>query len=133
VTVPIAPAELIDKITILEIKSARINDPEKLEHVRAELAVLIETRARSIFGGGSLDALADELKAINESLWQTEDDIRACERSGEFGARFIELARSVYELNDRRAAVKRRINERLGSKIIEEKSYDGGASVCRVA
>ena len=64
-----------------------------------------------------------ELKSINESLWRVEDEIRACERDGDFGPRFIELARSVYQTNDRRAAVKRRINERLGSEIVEEKSY----------
>ena len=64
-----------------------------------------------------------ELKSINEPLWRIEDDIRSCERAGDFGPRFIELARSVYETNDRRAAIKRRINERLGSEIVEEKSY----------
>ena len=86
--------ELIDKITILEIKSERISDREKLEHVRAELAVLTEARDRSIFDGGGLSALVAELKSINESLWRIEDDIRACERAGDFGPRFIELARS---------------------------------------
>jgi hypothetical protein len=68
-------------------------------------------------------ALAVELKSINESLWRIEDDIRSCERDGDFGPRFIELVHSVYETNDRRAAVKRRINEWLGSEIVEEKSY----------
>ena len=123
VQVPIAPGELIDKITILEIKSERITDQLKLEHVRKELAVLTEARDRSIFDGGELSPLVAELKSINESLWQVEDDIRACERDGDFGGHFIELARSVYESNDRRAAVKRLINERLGAEIVEEKSY----------
>jgi len=123
VTVAIAPGELIDKITILEIKSERISDPEKLDHVRAELAALMEARDRSIFDGEVLAALVAELKSINELLWRTEDDIRSCERAGDFGPRFVELARSVYVANDRRAAVKRRINERLGAEIIEEKSY----------
>ena len=84
---------------------------------------MCEARDRSIFDGEGLAALVAELKSINESLWRIEDDIRSCEREGDFGPRFIELARSVYETNDRRAAVKRRINERLGSEIIEEKSY----------
>ena len=123
VTVAIAPGELIDKITILEIKSERISDTEKLGHVMAELAVLTEARDRSIFSGGDLASLVTELKSINESLWRTEDDIRTCEREGDFGPRFIKLSRSVYETNDRRAAIKRRINERLGSEIVEEKSY----------
>ena len=123
VTVAIAPGELIDKITILEIKAERITDPEKLRHVRAELAALSEARDRSIFDGEGLAALVAELKAINESLWDIEDEIRSCEREGDFGTEFVELARSVYETNDRRAAVKRRINERLGSEIVEEKSY----------
>jgi len=83
---------------------------------------LTEARDRSIFDGEVLAALVAELKSINESLWRTEDDIRSCERAGDFGPCFIELARSVYVANDRRAAVKRRINERLGAEIIEEKS-----------
>ena len=77
----------------------------------------------------SLAALVAELKSINESLWRIEDDIRDCERDGDFGARFVELARSVYQTNDRRAAVKRRINERLGSEIVEEKAYCARMSV----
>ena len=125
VTVAIAPGELIDKITILEIKAERITDREKLGHVRAELAALAEARYRSIFDGEGLAALVVELKSINESPWRVEDDIRVCEREADFGPRFIQLARSVYENNDVRAAVKRRINERLGSEIVEEKSYRG--------
>ncbi len=123
VTVAIAPGELIDKITILEIKAQRITGPEKLAHVRAELAGLTEARDRSIFDGEGLEVLVAELRSINESLWRIEDDIRGCERVGDFGPRFIELARSVYETNDRRAAVKRQINTRLASEIVEEKSY----------
>jgi tetratricopeptide (TPR) repeat protein len=123
VQAPVAPGELIDKITILEIKSQRIADQEKLANVRAELTALADARDRAIFDGGKLAPLVAELKSINESLWQIEDDIRHCEREGHFGPRFIELARSVYENNDRRALVKRRINERLGAEIIEEKSY----------
>jgi tetratricopeptide (TPR) repeat protein len=123
VTVGIAPGELIDKITILEIKAERITEPEKLAHVRAELATLTEARERAVFGGEPLVALVADLKAINEALWRIEDDLRSCERDGDFGSRFVELARLVYLTNDRRAAVKRRINERLGAEITEEKSY----------
>jgi hypothetical protein len=123
VQVGIAPGELIDKITILEIKAERISDPEKLEHVRSELAVLTEARDRSIFDRGGVAVLTTELRAINEALWRIEDEIRVRECAGDFGPRFVELARSVYQTNDHRAAVKRQINERLGSELIEEKSY----------
>jgi hypothetical protein len=95
----------------------------------AELPVLTEARDRSIFSGGDQASLVTELKSINESLWRTEDDIRTCEREGDFGLRFIELSRSVYETNDRRAAIKRRINERLGSEIVEEKSYQSMSNI----
>jgi hypothetical protein len=84
---------------------------------------LIEARDRSIFIKEGVSDLTSELKAVNETLWRIEDEIRECERAGDFGARFVELARSVYQNNDRRAEVKRRINERLGSRILEEKSY----------
>jgi hypothetical protein len=84
---------------------------------------LCETRDRSIFDGEGPAASAAELKSIKESLWQIEDYIRCCEQEGDLGPHFIALARSVYETNDRRAAVKQRINERLGSEIVEEKSY----------
>ncbi len=98
-------------------------DPERLRNVRAELATMSEARDGSIFDRDGLAALTSELKAINEARWDIEDEIRACESTGDFGPRFVELARSVYRNNDRRAAVKRRINERLRSDIIEEKSY----------
>jgi hypothetical protein len=123
VMVGIAPGELIDKISILEIKGERITEPAKLKNVRAELHALSEARDASIFDGEGLAPLAAELKCTNQALWEIEDQIRDCERSGDFGERFIALARSVYQQNDRRAAIKRRINERLGSEIIEEKSY----------
>jgi hypothetical protein len=86
------------------------------------MAALSEARDGSIFDGYVLAALTAELKAINESLWRIEDELRECERAGDFGPRFIELSQSDYETNGRRAAVKRRINEQLGSEIIEEKS-----------
>jgi hypothetical protein len=123
VTVEIAPGELIDKITILQIKAQRITDADKLRNVRAELATLSATRDRALPAVPGLAALTAELRAINESLWVIEDDIRRCEREQDFGPRFVELARSVYHQNDRRAAVKRRINELLGSTLREEKQY----------
>jgi tetratricopeptide (TPR) repeat protein len=123
VTVEISPGELFDKITILEIKRERLSDAAKRENVITELAVLTQARDRSITSSGDLTGLIDELRAVNEALWQVEDDLRLAERAGDFGSRFIELARSVYRLNDRRAAIKRQLNEHLGSRLIEEKSY----------
>ena len=123
VTVEISPGELIDKITILEIKSERIAEPGKLANIAAELAQLSAVRDGNLPPSDALDRLTAELKAVNESLWQIEDDIRDCERAGDFGARFVELARAVYRTNDKRMTVKRGINDLLGSAIVEEKSY----------
>ncbi len=123
ITVPLAPGELVDKITILEIKCARIADPDKLANVRHELALLEAVRDRTLVPSEQLAALTRDLKAVNETLWRIEDDIRACEAAEDFGERFVTLARAVYRNNDSRAAVKRRINELLGSAILEEKSY----------
>lgn len=124
-SVEIAAGELIDKITILEIKSERIADPAKLDNVRAELATLAAPRDAAIVSSPELTALCIRLRHINEQLWDIEDDIRACERNEDFGARFIALARAVYQSNDQRAALKRQINELLGSRLVEEKSYPG--------
>lgn len=121
--VPVSPGEVLDKITILEIKSERIADPDKLANVRTELGLLRETWADSIDEDDTIRALHAELKAINEKLWDIEDDIRDKERAKEFDDRFIELARSVYFTNDRRSEVKKKLNVHLGSQIIEEKSY----------
>ena len=123
IRIPAAAGELTDKITILEIKSARIADAAKLANVRAELALLSAVRDREIPATAEMRALAAELKGINEELWEIEDAIRDCERAGDFGPRFVALARAVYRTNDRRAATKRRIDTALGSKICEEKSY----------
>jgi hypothetical protein len=123
VLVEIAPGELIDKITILEIKRARITDTAKLAHIGAELAALEAARDRALAPSDDLARLTAELRAANEALWQIEDDIRACERAGDFGPRFVELARSVYRRNDERAALKRQINELLGAAFSEQKSY----------
>jgi hypothetical protein len=124
--VEISAGELIDKITILQIKSERIRDAAKLGHVRAELAALLAANDGSLRPSAELTALRDELRSVNEALWTVEDELRLCERNQDFGSRFVALARSVYRHNDRRAALKRQINELLGSRLIEEKSYAGG-------
>lgn len=123
ILIEIAPGELIDKITILEIKSERITQAEKLANVTAELSVLRDAYLSAVSPFDSLRELTGELKQTNAALWDIEDEIRDCERRQDFGPRFIALARSVYLQNDRRAALKRRINELLGSRLIEEKSY----------
>jgi hypothetical protein len=125
IPVAIAPGELLDKITILEIKAARIDDPAKLAHVRNELAALVAARDRAL-AADELEPLAGliaELRAANAALWDAEDALRRCERDGDFGADFVALARSVYRTNDQRAALKRQINELLGSELFEEKHY----------
>ena len=121
--VPVSAGELIDKITILQIKAERITVPEKLENVQRELGELLAVVNDQVPGSAALEALKMELKRINEALWVIEDDIRDCERVGEFGEPFIKLARAVYTTNDRRAALKREINELLGSTLVAEKSY----------
>ena len=120
----IAPGELLDKITILEIKRNRTTDERKLQNIRVELGALLTVQARGLRQSRQLERLAAELKAVNENLWQIEDDIRLQERAQNFGARFVELARSVYHQNDKRAAIKKQINQLLGSMIVEEKSYE---------
>jgi len=123
VTVDIAPGELVDKITILEIKLERITGEAKLQNIRTEWAVLTKARDADLPRSTQLDNLTAELKEINEKLWVIEDDIRDCERQRDFSNEFIRLARAVYLNNDERARLKRRINELLGSPLIEEKSY----------
>ena len=123
VTIEIAPGELIDKITILEIKTERIADAGKVANVQVELDVLAASRDAAMPGSAELTRLTAELKAVNEALWEIEDDIRDCERDGDFSDKFVQLARSVYITNDKRAALKREINELLGSRLVEEKSY----------
>jgi tetratricopeptide (TPR) repeat protein len=121
--VPVTPGELIDKVTILRIKSERMTDPVKLGDVRAELAALEEVAGRALAPSEELGRLTAELQALNEGLWETEDALRLCERARDFGPRFVELARSVYRQNDRRGALKRRVNELLGAPYTEQKSY----------
>ena len=123
ITAEISPGELIDKITILEIKMDRITEDTKLKNIKTEWDTLNQSRANKILISAKLDELTAELKTINETLWVIEDDIRECEHRKEYGEAFITLARSVYLNNDHRARVKRKINDLLGSRLIEEKSY----------
>jgi hypothetical protein len=125
IEVPIATGELIDKITILEIKVARFTDPAKTANVRAELALLCQRRDAVLPSDRVLDALATRLKAINEHIWDLEDEIRECERRQDFGPAFVAVARNIYRTNDERAALKREINVASGSQLREEKSYAG--------
>jgi hypothetical protein len=123
ILVPVSPGELLDKITILRIKSARMADPAKVANVRVELEALEQTWRDS--GAAAAAGKDDEaaLQRVNEALWDIEDLIRDKEAAQQFDARFIELARSVYTTNDERATIKKRINQALGSRIVEEKSY----------
>ncbi|HEY9110611.1 MAG TPA: DUF6165 family protein [Rhodanobacteraceae bacterium] len=123
ISAPVSFGELIDKVTILEIKSERIADATKLANVRDELQLLNELWVRDPASRTDISTERAELKRINEALWEIEDEIRVKERDQAFDARFIELARAVYHTNDKRAAVKRAINLRLGSRLVEEKSY----------
>jgi len=123
IRIPVSAGELVDKISILEIKSERIADPAKLRNVRVELALLMEVRDKAMPQTLELRGMAEALRAVNEELWEIEDAIRECERRGDFGPRFIALARSVYRTNDRRTALKRGIDVAFGSSIMEEKSY----------
>src|SRR5580692_12291091 len=123
IKVPISPGEMLDKITILRIKSARMNDPQKLANVRLELDALEQTWGASAYAKADIEAEMTALLKVNERLWVIEDDIRDKERAQAFDAEFIRLARAVYFENDERAAIKRRINTALGSGIVEEKSY----------
>lgn len=123
ILIPISPGELLDKITILEIKSERIDSAEKKANVDKELGMLNQVWNDAVTEDDALVKMRSELKSINENLWEIEDDIRDEERDKRFGERFIELARSVYVTNDQRADAKKRINLHLKSDIVEEKSY----------
>ena len=120
---PISAGELVDKITILRNKAERIGDPAKEANVRKELAMLEALADEALPKTPEIERLTAELSQVNIALWDIEDGKRDCERRGDFGDRFVELARSVYVENDRRAAIKRAINEAAGSEIVEEKSY----------
>ncbi len=123
ILVPISPGELLDKITILEIKSERMEDAQKVANVRHELRLLSKVWRDSVSEDETIANLHQLLKSINEELWEIEDDIRDEERNDRFGDRFIDLARAVYVTNDKRAQAKKDLNLHLGSDIVEEKSY----------
>ncbi|MBE1161278.1 DUF6165 family protein [Dyella acidiphila] len=123
IQVPVSFGELIDKITILEIKSRQISDPAKLANVHTELELLNTTWGSHPASQTDISKERARLLAVNEALWDIEDRIRLKEQAQEFDAQFIELARAVYFQNDDRAAVKREINLKLGSQLVEEKSY----------
>ena len=122
--VPVSVGEVVDKVTILEIKSSRISDESKLKNIRAELEQLRPLVSGGVFDSAEVSALFDGLRAVNGELWDIEDDIRAEEAAGRFGERFIELARAVYVTNDRRAELKKKLNLATGSDLVEEKSYE---------
>lgn len=124
ITVPVSFGEVVDKITILEIKSERIHDPEKVANVRHERVLLERTWTDATRGKADVSDARARLKAVNEELWEIEDDIRVQESQKTFDEKFVELARSVYVTNDRRANIKKEINLALGSELVEEKSYE---------
>lgn len=123
ICVPVSPGELLDKITILEIKVQQIADTEKLRNVKTELELLNQAWEKTHVDDRSIKLLKQSLRAVNQDLWSIEDRIRIKESQKNFDEGFIELARSVYLRNDRRAAIKKEINTLLGSVIVEEKSY----------
>ena|SRR5208282_6087116 len=123
ILVPVSPGELLDRITILRIKSERIADTQQLANVRRELALLEQTWRAERLADAGLTAEEAALQRVNRELWDIEDRIREHEAQRRFDAAFIELARSVYQRNDERAAIKKRINVRLNSTLVEEKSY----------
>jgi hypothetical protein len=122
ILIPVSAGELIDKLTILRVKAARI-DASKLANVKKELALLAAAADKELGGVPDIEPLAAELEAVNAALWDIEEGKRDCERRKDFGPAFVDLARKVYIENDRRAALKRRINEAAGSDLVEEKSY----------
>ena len=124
--IPTSLGDAADRITILTIKSERMHDPARLANVRRELAEISAAFFAAVARTPAFDALLARLAAVNAQLWDIEDAIRLCEARGDFGPEFVRLARSVYQTNDKRAAVKNRINQAFGSAIVEEKSYKGG-------
>lgn len=123
VVAELAVGELIDKITILDIKSERISNQDKLTNIRRERDILNRVRLEHVAPSPQLDALQSQLKRVNEEIWELEDQIREFERNKDFGEAFVRCAREIYRTNDRRANTKREINELVGSELVEEKSY----------
>lgn len=121
--VDVSAGEFLDKMTILEIKSERIKDEEKLRNVHKELELLRKTWVESPLSRSDVSTQVEHLKRVNESLWDIEDLVRLKEAAHTFDGEFIQLARSVYQINDKRAAIKRELNSLLGSELMEEKSY----------
>ena len=124
INTPISVGELLDKITILEIKSEKIKDAEKLKNINHELSLLTEIWSQGGFDGEEMADLRGQLKTVNQTLWVIEDDIRIKEKNKVFDDSFVQLARSVYFENDTRAQVKKDINLLTGSELVEEKSYE---------
>ncbi len=124
INTPVSPGEVLDKITILEIKSVNIKDAGKQKNVKHELNILLETWDEHVEKCNEITHLKQQLKRVNQDLWNIEDDIRIKESKREFDDEFIKIARSVYVENDKRAAVKKAVNILLGSELIEEKSYE---------
>ena len=131
ISVPVSFGELLDKMAILQIKLERIQDPTKLSNVQRELDALNITWAKHPASKVDIQKLRNELKQINEKLWVIEDDIRIKEKAQAFDQEFIQLARSVYFVNDDRANIKKKINLALGSTFVEEKSYQDYGSAGR--
>ncbi len=123
VKVEISPGELLDKITILEIKEERIPDKMKLGNIKVELEKLNKALQENFKSFSQVAHIKPELKSANEKLWELEDEIRDFERKKDFGNSFIEVARNIYKSNDKRCSLKREINHLLNATIIEEKSY----------
>lgn len=123
ILIEVSYGELIDKITILEIKVERIDDPDKVRNVSNELVILKDALARHVPPDSKVDELANQLRSINCQLWDVEDRLRKKEHEKKFDDEFIELARSVYFTNDHRAKIKRELNDLLCSSVVEEKSY----------
>ena len=123
ILVEVSAGELLDKLTILEIKQEKIKDPEKLKYINDEYSVLKNQLNKSVKSDSKLDELFNSLKKINEKLWTIEDDKRLCEKSSDFGDKFVKLSRDVHFLNDDRAKIKLEINNHTGSKIKEIKEY----------
>ena len=123
ILVEVSVGELLDKLTILEIKQEKIKDPEKLKYINDEYSVLKDQLNKSVKSDPKLDTLFNSLKKINEKLWIIEDDKRLCEKSSDFGDKFVKLSRDVHFLNDERAKIKLEINNYTGSKIKEIKEY----------
>ena len=123
VNAPISVGELIDKITILRIKSEQINDAAKLKNVMTELDMLTNLKISLNIDSAHVDTLEQQLYQVNRELWTIEDTKRQCEQEQNFGPGFVYVARQVYLKNDLRAAIKRGINQLVGSTIVEEKSY----------